>query len=87
MRYVGTSLPTQSCLEFAKLEIEKCRSKQECHHSATEGGEMSTRIDGQGHQSTAVAGEQEKSSLHRGVALIKQLSAGRTARSRFASTA
>src|SRR6516165_11617120 len=83
MRYVGTSLPTQSCLEFAKLEIEKCRSKQECHHSATEGGEMSTRIDGQGHQSTAVAGEQEKSSLHRGVALIKQLSAGRTACSRF----
>src|SRR5262245_59866567 len=40
---------------------------------------MVPRTDGQDHQPTGVAGEQEKSSLHRGVALIKQLSGGRTA--------
>src|SRR5215469_10138856 len=44
---------------------------------------MVPRIDSQAHQPTGVAGEQEKSSLHRGVALIKQLSGGRTACSRF----
>src|SRR6516162_917500 len=70
-------------LEFAKLEGKKCRSQEECHRGAKEGSEISPRVDGKGHHSTGVAGEQEKGGLHRDVPLVKQLSTGQTARTRF----
>src|SRR6516225_9938866 len=62
---------------------KKCGSQEECHRGAKEGSEISPRVDGQGHHSTGVAGEQEKGGLHRDVPLVKQLSTGQTARARF----
>src|SRR6516225_5740237 len=62
---------------------KKCGSQEECHHGAKEGSEISPRVDGQGHHSTGVAGEQEKRGLQRDVPLVKQLSTGETARTRF----
>src|SRR5262245_3520910 len=69
--------------ELAKLEPTKDRSQEEGHHRAKEGSEISPRVDRQGHHSTGVAGEQEKSGLHRDVPLVKQLSTGQAARARF----
>src|SRR5262249_41839703 len=80
---LGRRSQRNHALEFAKLESKKCRSQEERHHGAKEGSEISPRVDGQGHHSTGVAGEQEKRGLHRDVPLVKQLSTGQTARARF----
>src|SRR6516162_3949711 len=69
--------------EFAKLEGKKGHSQEKRHHGAKEGSEISPRVDGQGHHSTGIAGEQEKGGLHRDVPLVKQLNTGHTARARF----
>src|SRR6185295_7980823 len=70
-------------VELAKLEIEKCRAQQERHHGAEENAEALPRIDGERHQPAAVAGEQEKSRLHRCGPQIEQLRTGWTACSRL----
>src|SRR5215475_7845189 len=80
---LGRGSQRNHTLEFAKLERKKGRSQEEGHHRAKEGSEISPRVDRQGHHSTGVAGEQEKSGLHRDVPLVKQLSTGQAARARF----
>src|SRR6516164_1448284 len=83
MRYVGASLPTQSCPGIREAREQEMPLPEGTLPSAEEGREISPRVDGQGHHSTGVAGEQEKGSLQCDIALVKQLNTGHTAGARF----